>query len=181
MSTLLASPEGPDSGSRRIAKRRRLGYTILGALAALVLAAVFLVPLVLPPRQKVASSWPSATWETAAPEEQGLDSAKLADALDEMQSRNLRIHSLTLIRNGYLVLDATFYPYDATQPHNMASVTKTITATLIGIAADQDKLRLDQPVLSFFPERTVANRSQRADDRAGPGYDVVRPGVPRAA
>ena len=163
MSTSAVSPRERDDAVRRLAKRRGVGFTILGVLSALVFTAVFLVPLVLPPRQKVASSWPSTTWETAAPEEQGLDSAILADALETMQSRDLRIHSLTIIRNGYLLLDANFYPYDGSQPHNMASVTKTITATLIGIAADQDKLRLDQPVLSFFPERTVAKRDARKE------------------
>lgn len=162
MSTLPASSRDPGAGWRRVSKHQRLGITIMGGLTALVLV-VLVAPLVLPPRQQVASSWPSTTWETAAPEEQGLDSAKLADALEEMQSRNLRIHSLTLIRNGYLLLDANFYPYDGSQPHNMASVTKTITATLISIAADQGKLRLDQPVLSFFPERSVANRDSRKE------------------
>jgi hypothetical protein len=33
--------------------------------------------------------------------------------------------------------------------------------TLIAIAADQGKLELDQPMLSFFPGRAVANRDAR--------------------
>ncbi len=132
-------------------------------MAALVLGAVLVVPRVVPARQSVASSWPTSGWDKATAEEQGLDSAKLAAALDEMRAKNLRIHSLTLIRNGYLLLDVNFYPYDGTQPHNMASVTKTITATLIGIAVDQGKLQLDQPVLSFFPERIIANRDSRKE------------------
>ena len=38
------------------------------------------------------------------------------------------------------------------QPHDTASVTKSVTSTLIGIAVDQDLLSLDQPVLAFFPD-----------------------------
>ena len=39
----------------------------------------------------------------------------------------------------------------------MASVTKSIMTTLIGIAAGQGKIQLDQPMLSYFPDRTIAN------------------------
>ena len=57
-----------------------------------------------------------------------------------------------------MIVDAYFYPYDGNSPHDLASVTKSIMTTLIGIAADQGKLKLDQPMLSFFPDATLANR-----------------------
>jgi hypothetical protein len=37
-------------------------------------------------------------------------------------------------------------------------VTKSVMTTLIAIAAAQGKLDLDQPLVSFFPDRTIANR-----------------------
>jgi CubicO group peptidase (beta-lactamase class C family) len=67
------------------------------------------------------------------------------------------------VRGGYLVADIYFYPYDGTIYHDFASVTKSIMSTLIGIAIDQGKLELDQPVLSFFPDRTIANRDARKE------------------
>jgi CubicO group peptidase (beta-lactamase class C family) len=39
----------------------------------------------------------------------------------------------------------------------MASVTKSVTTTLIAIAADQGKLQLDQAMTTYFPDRTIAN------------------------
>jgi CubicO group peptidase (beta-lactamase class C family) len=63
-----------------------------------------------------------------------------------------------VIRHGQLILDANFYPYDGSHLHDMASATKSITTTLIGIAADKDYLALDDTLLSFFPDRTIANR-----------------------
>lgn len=47
--------------------------------------------------------------------------------------------------------------------HDVASVTKSITTTLIGIAVNQGRLRLDQPVLSFFSDRPIANRDARKE------------------
>ena len=54
-------------------------------------------------------------------------------------------------------------PYNSAELHDFASVTKSFMTTLIGIAIDQGKLKLDDKVLSFFPERTIANRDARKE------------------
>ena len=113
-----------------------------------------------PPGQTV---WPTAAWPDALPEQYGFDSAKAAEALLTIHAENLNIHSLLVIRDGRLLLDAAFYPYDGSSVHELASVTKTITTTLVGIAAGQGLLGLDQPVMSFFPERIIANRDERKE------------------
>jgi CubicO group peptidase (beta-lactamase class C family) len=102
--------------------------------------------------------WPAAEWRQTAPEEQGIDSARLADALLTMREQGVNIHSLLVIRHGSVLVDAYFYPYDGETVHDLASVSKSIMTTLIGIAAGQGKLSLDDPMLAFFPDRTVANR-----------------------
>ncbi|HVL24905.1 MAG TPA: serine hydrolase domain-containing protein, partial [Thermomicrobiales bacterium] len=66
-----------------------------------------------------------------------------------------------MIGDGEAFLGASFYPYDGTTPHDLASVTKSVTTTLIGIAIDQGALALDEPLLSFFPDRTIANVDAR--------------------
>ena len=104
----------------------------------------------------LAQPWPSST-----PEEQGFDSVKLADALLTMRERSVDIHSLLMVRHGSVFLDASFYPYDGTTVHEVASVTKSVMTTLVGIAADQGKLDLDAPMLSFFPDREVAHVDAR--------------------
>ena len=102
-------------------------------------------------------TWPTRGWQTSTPEEQGLDSAGLADALLAMKEQGINIHDLLIIRNGKILLDAVFYPYDGKVPHEVASVTKSIMTTLIGIAAGQGKLDPDQPMVSYFPNRSIAN------------------------
>ena len=104
------------------------------------------------------AGWPTTGWRTCPPEEQGIDSAKLADGLAAIRERGLNLHSLMIIRNGWEVLDASFYPYDGQSVHDQASVTKSIMTTLIAIAVDQGQLKLDDPALSFFPGRAIANR-----------------------
>jgi CubicO group peptidase (beta-lactamase class C family) len=125
---------------------------------ALCVVLGLILPVAAPAAAMQQSGWPATT-----PEAQGLDSAKLADALLAMRQKVPNLHSFLLLRDGKAVVNAAFYPYDGTTPHDLASVTKSVTTTLIGIAADQGKLRLDQPVLAFFPDRTIANRDARKE------------------
>jgi len=102
--------------------------------------------------------WPTDGWRTSTPEQQGMNSERLAEALDFCREADVNIHSLLVIRNGYIVADAHFYPFTRGSKHDVASVTKSFTSTLIGIAIDKGYIdSTNKPVLDFFPERTVAN------------------------
>jgi CubicO group peptidase (beta-lactamase class C family) len=107
--------------------------------------------------------WPTAGWQNSPPEAQGFDSAKLTEGLQTIKQNNTSVHSILIVRGGLVFLDAYFYPYDGSYYHDLASVTKSVMTTLIGIAADQGKLDLDQPMLSFFADRTIANRDARKE------------------
>jgi CubicO group peptidase (beta-lactamase class C family) len=113
------------------------------------------------------ATWPTESWQISTPEEQGMDSKLLTEGLDFLQEHReeYHIHSLTIIRHGYIVADVYFYPFAPGMMHDLASVTKSFTATLIGIAIDEGYIEsVEQAVLDLFPERTVANDS--ADKRA---------------
>jgi CubicO group peptidase (beta-lactamase class C family) len=93
-----------------------------------------------------------------------MDSAVLAHAFDYVDQHKTPIHNLLIIRNGYVVLDANFYPYQAGQLHDGASMTKSITSSLIGIAIGQHRLAgVRQAVTPLFPQRTIANRDERKE------------------
>jgi CubicO group peptidase (beta-lactamase class C family) len=130
-------------------------FLFIAILALLPL--VFVVRLRGQEQGSVPAYWPTEGWRSNLPEEQGFDSAELAGGLQAFRQKEFNIHSLHIIRNGSVVVDAYFYPYDGQTVHDMASVTKSVMTTLIGIAADQGKLELDQPLVSFFPGRTIAN------------------------
>jgi CubicO group peptidase (beta-lactamase class C family) len=104
--------------------------------------------------------YPTTEWRTSTPEEQGMDSAQLLAALDFVEANELPIDSITVIRHGYVVLDAYYHPYTADMKHHLWPATESFIATLVGIAVDQGLIEgLDQPLLALFPDRTVANRT----------------------
>jgi CubicO group peptidase (beta-lactamase class C family) len=100
--------------------------------------------------------FPAAQWRTATPESQGVDSTALAAAIDQVGEQHLGVHSLLIVRHGYLIADAYFYPYAPSAPHDLASVTKTLTSTLTGIAMGQGLIKLDDRLLPFFPDQAPA-------------------------
>src|SRR5215813_5455287 len=104
-----------------------------------------------------ADYWPGRQWRTATPESQGIESQQLTAALDQVLQQRLGVHSVLVIRHGYAVLDAYVYPYHSTVPHDLASVTKSITSVLTGIAVGQGLVKLDQTALSFFPKERPGN------------------------
>jgi CubicO group peptidase (beta-lactamase class C family) len=145
-------------------KKTRLIFWIAAVLLLVLLSSlayIFLPRRGSLPAQPVPDYWPTDAWQNTTPEQQGLDSIKLAEEIQSIHDKHVAIDSVMIIRNGYVVLDAYFSPYDGSFPHDFGSVTKSVTTTLIAIAADQGKLRLDQPVVSFFPDRTIANLDER--------------------
>ncbi len=146
-------------------KKMRVSLAVVTGFIILFVSAVVVIRFKPGAPHQVSSPdyWPKEVWRVKTPEELGLDSVKLAEGLRSIQSAGFPIHSLMIVRNGYVVLDAAFYPYDGRSPHNLGSVTKSVLTTLIGIAVDQGKLKLDDPLLSFFPTYTIANPDTRKD------------------
>ncbi|MFZ6846548.1 serine hydrolase domain-containing protein [Undibacterium sp. RuTC16W] len=105
--------------------------------------------------------WPTHGWRYSSPEAQGMDSQVLAGAFDYIRDHHTPIHSLTIVRNGYVVLDAYFWPFMDGQFHDVASVTKSVTSTLVGIAIGKHKLELRQPLTSVFNQRRIANLDEQ--------------------
>ena len=129
---------------------------LLSIITALIL--VLLVLTACTPTSREPDYWPTDGWKTSTPEEQGMDSEMLANMFGYIWKQNYDIHSVTIIRNGYLVADAAIYPFEEGSKHIIQSCTKSIISALIGIAIEQGYIgSVKQPVLSFFPGWTVAN------------------------
>jgi len=105
--------------------------------------------------------WPTNGWSSSTPEEQGMDSALLADMLETIQSQGYEIDSVLVARNGVLVLDSYRYPAEPLAPHIIHSCTKSIVSGLVGIAIEQGHIEgVRSPILEIFSNRQVANLDQ---------------------
>lgn len=109
------------------------------------------------PRPAVPEHWPTTGWALASPESQGIDSGALLDLLAFAAREDLGVHNILIVRHGYLVFDAVFFPYDGETPHDIASVTKSVTTTLLGAAIQEGLLDdLDRPIAALL-QRDMAS------------------------
>src|SRR4029453_3242780 len=107
----------------------------------------------------------TSPWPVVTPESQGFDSGVLANLLEHVPAKGLPLHNLLVIRRGQLILDASLYPYSPEGPHDVASVTKSITSLLVGIAIDKGLIEsVRQPVVSLLPAagRSAPDEQRRA-------------------
>jgi CubicO group peptidase (beta-lactamase class C family) len=142
-------------------------------VAAAMLLAVVLAALPAACGPAPTSAIPPQTgdgWQTAAPAEVGLDARTLAQAAARIRDGTYQnVHSLLVVKDGKLVFEAYFRGYrwsyageqfrgdlvdfDRETTHNLASVTKSVTSALVGIAIDRGFIGdVGDRVFDFFPE-----------------------------
>lgn len=102
-------------------------------------------------------------WATDELSRHGIDAAPLEALVAAIRDGTwTNIHGFLLVRHGRLLLEeyfagmglTTMYTrYDRDTLHELASVTKSVNATLIGIGLCEGWIDgLDEPVTAFFPE-----------------------------
>ena len=99
---------------------------------------------------------------TADPSVRAAGSAALEPAV-KAASELPRLHSLLVSRRGEIILERYFNGRRATTPANVKSVSKSIIAALVGIAADRKLLHLSHPIGRYFEE-----------ELSGPGQNAKR-------
>ncbi len=99
---------------------------------------------VLASNLQAAQSLPRST-----PEAQGVSSVgfqKFVQALNQVQTP----HGFIVVRHGHVIAEGWWSPYDACHQHTVYSLSKSFMSTAVGLAIEEGKLNLDDPVLNFF-------------------------------
>ena len=92
----------------------------------------------------------SQPWVTSTPAEEGIDPGGLTVAVDSAGSLEF-VRSLLVIRNGRLVQEEYFGSSSQSTVFDVHSVTKTVTALVVGIAVDDGALDVDDPMVDWLP------------------------------
>lgn len=89
--------------------------------------------------------------DRSSPEKEGVSSAGILDFLNAANASKHEFHSFMFLRHGKVIAEGWWNPYKANLKHTMYSCSKSFTATAVGFAVTENKLRLDDKVISFFP------------------------------
>ena len=89
----------------------------------------------------------------SSPSAQGVDARGIDAFLDALEGAGeVDPHSLMVVRHGHVVAAGWWAPHTADRVHLLYSLSKSFTATALGLAVDEGLVGLDDTVLSHFPE-----------------------------
>jgi CubicO group peptidase (beta-lactamase class C family) len=90
-----------------------------------------------------------------------MDSNLLAQMLEDISSNGTRVHSVLVVRNGYMVTEAYFHPYTPDTKMHIQSVTKSVIGMLVGKAIGDGYIKSENDkLLDYYPNRIVENPSK---------------------
>ena len=88
--------------------------------------------------------------------ELGIPPEAIAAFVDEVNAKVGGLHSMMLVRHGKVAAEAWWAPYQPSEPHVLYSLSKSFTATAVGMAVAEGKLTVEDKVVSFFPDKLPA-------------------------
>jgi CubicO group peptidase (beta-lactamase class C family) len=94
-----------------------------------------------------------------SPEQQGIASSAILQFVEVLERQMHEVHSFMLLRHGSVVAEGWWAPHRREYPHMLFSVSKSFTATAVGLAMNERYFAIDAPVLSFFPNEAPAEVS----------------------
>lgn len=93
------------------------------------------------------------TFEKISPEKAGIPTDSIMQFTRRLTEKQIPMHSLLLARRDKLFFEGYYAPCTADMPHRMFSVSKSFTAVAVFFLAEEGRLRLDDPIISYFPEK----------------------------
>ncbi len=113
--------------------------------------AVLLILLIYPGFQLNTSGQNTDKLPRSIPESEGVSSSGIIDFLNAIDTGRQEIHSFMFLRHGKVIAEGWWDPYGPDYKHLLYSASKTFTATGIGLAVSENRLKLTDKVISFFP------------------------------
>ncbi len=91
--------------------------------------------------------------ERGIPEIEGLSSGAILNFINKAEEKIDAIHSLMIVKNGKVISEGWWKPYNKNSPHELWSLSKSFTSTAVGFAVNEGLLSIDDLVISFFPDK----------------------------
>lgn len=92
-------------------------------------------------------------YERVMPHEEGIPEAGVINFLKDLETAEIPMHSLILMRHGRICGETYYAPYKKDTLHRMFSQCKSMVSVGIGILESEGKLKLSDKIVSYFPEK----------------------------
>ncbi len=95
--------------------------------------------------------------EYCRPEDVGVSPSLVADYVKEMNRRGKMCHSFLMMRHRKVFAEGYWKPFHKDWKHRMYSISKTFVSAAIGILVDEGKIKLDDKICDYFPDKLPEN------------------------
>lgn len=99
----------------------------------------------------ISSAQTSTALPRSTPEAEGVSSAGILKFVNSVEKSKNELHSFMVLRHGKVIAEGWWDPYKSSLKHTMYSASKTFTSTAVGFAVTENKLKVTDKVISFFP------------------------------
>jgi len=89
-----------------------------------------------------------------SPESVGMPSGAVLEFLDYIREIRYNLHSFMLLCEGDVIAEGYFSPHGAGDKHRLYSCSKSIVALAVGRLLGEGHIKLDSPLVSYFPQIT---------------------------
>lgn len=103
------------------------------------------------------SAQKNASLKRGNPEAEGISSKAILNFLDRAEKEIDALHSYMIVKNGKVVSEGWWSPYNPHSPHQLYSLSKGFISTAIGFAVQEGLFSIDDIVISFFPDDVPEN------------------------
>ncbi|MEO0339935.1 MAG: serine hydrolase domain-containing protein [Bacteroidota bacterium] len=144
-------------------------YSLLLVLVFFLLACDQEDSTISPTSEEAALYFPplnSGVWENTDPEELGWNTSALGDLLNYLEENNTR--AFIILKDGKIIIEEYFgenilgtTPFSQNTLWYWASAGKTLTATLAGIAQQEDDLNIENPTSDYLGEGWTSLPSEK--------------------
>lgn len=87
-----------------------------------------------------------------APEEEGVPSGGILKFTERLAERKTNLHSFMIVRNGNIITEAYYKPFDKDFMHRLYSVSKTYVSVAVGMLIGEGKIKLSDRLSDLLPE-----------------------------
>ncbi len=96
----------------------------------------------------------------STPEAEGVSARAVNALLDAVSADGAACaQQIMILRNGKVIAEGAWAPYDARFPRELFSLSKSITATAVGMLVDEGKLSLDEKLCDIFFDKAPADNA----------------------
>jgi CubicO group peptidase (beta-lactamase class C family) len=88
----------------------------------------------------------------STPQAQDVSAGRILDFVNAVERELDAVHSMMIVRHGYVIAEGWWHPYSAELTHSMYSLSKSFASTTVGFAVSEGLFSLDDRVIDLLPK-----------------------------